>query len=193
MWLVHEQKPNFKTIANFREDNSKAFKAVFRHFVALLKDWKLIDWRTNAIDSFKVRAQNSLKNIFNERKVKRHIEYIDNKIAEYEKEVNQEYDEYTNEKLQYNKQKKESYQSISKQLIETGDGQISTTDPDSRAVVFQWKSVRDGYNIQAASESKNKLFVAADTGDINDTKALAVMVERVQENLGELEEGICNG
>jgi len=25
MWLINEQKPHFKTIANFRKDNSKAF------------------------------------------------------------------------------------------------------------------------------------------------------------------------
>jgi hypothetical protein len=73
-------------------------------------------------------------------------------------------------------------------MQESGDGQISTTDPDSRAVVFQRNSVRVGYNIQAASDSKNKLLIAADTGDVNDTKALAVMIEKVQQNLGELEE-----
>lgn len=190
MWLVHEQTPNFKTIANFRRDNSKAFKAVFRYFVALLKDWKLIDGKTIAIDSFKIRAQNSLKNNFNERKVKRHIKYIDNKIAEYEEELNQEYDEITNTKLHHNKQKKENYQNISRQLKDSGDGQISTTDPDSRAVVFQRNSVKVGYNIQAGSDSKHKLLVAADTGDVNDTKALAVMVAKIQENLGELDEGV---
>ena len=32
MWLLHQQKPHFKTIANFRKDNSKAFKGVFRYF-----------------------------------------------------------------------------------------------------------------------------------------------------------------
>ena len=83
MWLINEQKPHYKTIANFRKDNPKSFKSVFRYFVALLKDWKLIDGKTIAIDSFKIRAQNSLKNNFNERKVKRHIDYIDKKIAEY--------------------------------------------------------------------------------------------------------------
>ncbi len=41
-----------------------------------------------------------------------------------------------------------------------------------------------GYNIQSASDSKNKLLIAADTGDVNDTKALAVMVEKAQQNLG---------
>lgn len=190
MWLINEQQPHYKTIANFRKDNSKAFKEVFRYFVALLKDWKLIDGKTIAIDSFKIRAQNSLKNNFNERKVKRHIDYIDNKIAEYEQALDQEFDEDTKDKLDHNKQKKVNYQNIGKQLKEITDGQISTTDPDSRAVVFQRNSVRVGYNVQAVSDSKNKLLVAADTGDVNDTKALAVMVEKAQQNIGDLEEGI---
>ncbi len=184
MWLVHEQRPNFKTIANFRKDNSKAFKEVFRYFVALLKDWQLIDGRTIAIDSFKTRAQNSLKNNFNARKVKRHIEYIDKKIAEYEQELDTEPEPDIEDKIEYNKKKKENYQNIQNHLKETGDGQISTTDPDSRAVVFQRNSVKVGYNVQAASDGKYKLLIAADTGDVNDTKALAVMVEKVQQNIG---------
>lgn len=136
MWLINEQRPHFKTIANFRKDNTKAFKEVFRYFVAMLKDWKLIDGKTIAIDSFKIRAQNSLKNNFNERKVKRHIDYIDNKIAQYEQVLDQEFDEDTKDKLENNRQKKANYQSIDKQLKEITDGQLSTTDPDSRAVVF---------------------------------------------------------
>ena len=148
----------------------------------------MIDGKTIAIDSFKIRAQNSLKNNFNARKVKRHIEYIDKKISEYEKELEDEseleaYREERMAKIEYNKEKKAQYEKITKQLVESGDGQLSTTDPDSRAVVFQRNSVRIGYNVQAASDSKHKLLIAADTGDVNDTKALSVMVERVQENL----------
>jgi len=187
MWLINEQRPHYKTIANFRKDNSKAFKEVFRYFVALLKDWNLIDGKTIAIDSFKIRAQNSLKNNFNEQKVMRHIDYIDNKIAEYEHTLDQEFDEETKDKLEHNKRKKTNYQNIDKQLKETGDGQISTTDPDSKAVVFQRNSVKVGYNIQAASDGKNKLLIAAETGDVNDTKALAMMVEEVQQNIGKQE------
>ena len=41
--------------------------------------------------------------------------------------------------------------------------------------------------MQAVSDSKNKLLIAADTGDVNDTKALAVMVEKAQENIGDVE------
>ncbi len=187
MWLINEQRPHFKTIANFRKDNPKAFKEVFRYFVALLKDWKLIDGKTIAIDSFKIRAQNSLKNNFNQRKVKRHIDYIDKRIAQYEQTLDEEFDESTKDKLEHNHQKKENYKKIQKHLKQSGDGQMSTTDTDSRAVVFQRNSVKVGYNIQAASDSKNKLLIAADTGDVNDTKALAVMVNKAQENIGNVE------
>lgn len=106
MRLINQQQPHFKTIANFRKDNSKAFKEVFRYFVAILKGWDLIDGKTIAIDSFKIRAQNSLKNNFNDRKVKRHLDYIDKKIAEYEEELNKEFDQNIKDKLDHNKEKK---------------------------------------------------------------------------------------
>jgi len=184
MWLIHEQRPHFKTIANFRKDNAGPFKEVFRYFVAILKDWKLIDGETIAIDSFKIRAQNSLKNNFNERKVKRHLEYIDSRIAEYECILSESDDEVVQEKLEGQMAKRKRYKKIGAQLNEIGDGQISTTDADARAVVFQRNSVKVGYNVQAASDGKYKLLIAADTGDVNDTKALSVMVEKVQENIG---------
>jgi len=184
MWLIHEQRPHYKTIANFRKDNAGPFKDVFRYFVAMLKEWRLIDGRTIAIDSFKIRAQNSLKNNFNERKVKRHLEYIDGRIAEYEGILSESDDEAVKEKLEGQKSKRKRYKKIGSQLKESGDGQISTTDTDARAVVFQRNSVKVGYNVQAASDGKYKLLIAADTGDVNDTKALSVMVEKVQENIG---------
>lgn len=187
MWLTNEQRPHFKTISNFRKDNSKAFKSVFRYFVALLKDWNLIDGKTIAVDSFKIRAQNSLKNNFNQRKVKRHIDYIDKRIAEYEQALDGKFDKEIQKKLEDNHQKKENYKNIQKKLKQSGDGQISTTDTDSRAVVFQRNSVKVGYNVQAVSDSKNKLLIAADTGDVNDTKALAVMVNKAKENIGDIE------
>ena len=45
--------------------------------VLILKDMGLISGETIAIDSFKIRAQNSLKNNFNQKKIDRHLEYID--------------------------------------------------------------------------------------------------------------------
>jgi len=99
----------------------------------------------------------------------------------------EEFNQLTQDKLSHNQQKKEACQKINQQLKDTGDGQISTTDPDAKAVVFQRNSVKVGYNVQAASGAKNKFLIAADTGDVNDTKALGVMVSKAQENIGKVE------
>ena len=88
-------------------------------------------------------------------------------------------------KIRIQEERRQEYEELKATLKASGDGQFSTTDPDSRAVVFQRNSVKVGYNIQVVSDAKNKLLVAADTGDVNDTKALAKMVEIAQENLDE--------
>jgi len=84
MWLLSGLRPKYKTIANFRKNHPRAFREIFRRFVWMLKEWKLIDGETVAIDSFKIRASNSLKHNFNANKLKQHIDYIDNQIKEYE-------------------------------------------------------------------------------------------------------------
>jgi hypothetical protein len=84
MWLVLGVTPKYKIIADFRKNHLKAFCDVFRKFVFLLKEWALIEGETIAIDSFKIRGQNSLKNNFNGKKIERHLAYIDQKIADYE-------------------------------------------------------------------------------------------------------------
>jgi transposase len=87
IWLLKGLSPHYKTIANFRKDNPGAFREVFRKFVLLLRDWDLIEGQTVAIDSFKIRASNSLKGNFNEAKLKRHLAYIDDQIDQYQAQL----------------------------------------------------------------------------------------------------------
>ena len=77
MWLVEQRQPSYSAINNFRKDNAVAFREVFRRFVFVLREWKLIGGKTIAIDSFKIRAQNSLKNNYNAAKIERHRKYAD--------------------------------------------------------------------------------------------------------------------
>ncbi len=90
IWLIKGIRPSARKIAYFRKNNSKAFKQAFRYFVLMLKDMDLIDGQTIAIDSFKIRAQNALKNNFNQKKIDRHIKYIDDKINGYINQLEQE-------------------------------------------------------------------------------------------------------
>ena len=178
IWLMRGLRPSARKIAYFRKDNPKAFKEAFRYFVRLLKDMDLINGETIAIDSFKIRAQNSLKNNFNQKKIDRHLEYIDSKIDEFEKALDSEkITELEKEELKQKKatqqQRRKEYKSIEKELEESGESQISKTDPDARSVILHRNVVNVGYNVQAGCDEKHKLFVNNDTGSVNDTNALA--------------------
>jgi transposase len=118
MWLLKNLQPHYKTIADFRKNNAEAFQNVFRQFVLLLKQWKFVDGKNIAIDSFKVRAQNSLKNNFNQKKIDRHITYIDDKLDGYLKAFKECKDadkkKELRQKLKYNRSKKSRYQELEK-------------------------------------------------------------------------------
>lgn len=186
-WLLNEQTPSNRTIAAFRKENSKAFRAIFRKFVYLLKQAELIDGETIAIDSFKVRGQNSLKNNYNDKKIVRHLEYIDNKISEYEQALDAaDYTEDREElekKIDTQNERKEKYETLQQTLKESGEEQISTTDPDAKAVILHRGVVNVGYNIQASVDAKNKFIAEFETGDVNDTRALAPVAISTKELL----------
>lgn len=83
MWLVKGLRPSLRTVNYFRPQNTQAIERATKHFVQLLKLWKLVDGKTIAIDGTKVQGQNGLKNNFNYKKVKRHIDYFDDKMGLY--------------------------------------------------------------------------------------------------------------
>lgn len=186
-WLLKGLRPSFRSIAYFRKDNASAIKAAFRHFVLMLQDLKLIEGETIAIDSFKIRAQNSMKNNYSQKKIDRHIAYIDSKIEEYEQQLDSadatEQEELA-VKITYQKGKRDNYKSLEKQLNESEENQISLTDKDAKAVMVGPLTSTIGYCIQAATDSKHKLFVHADIGGSTDQKELAPVALEVKSLLG---------
>jgi transposase len=189
MWLLSGVHPKYHTIADFRKQNKKVFREIFRKFVVLLKEWELIEGETIAIDSFKIRAQNSLKNNFNDKKIEMHMAYIDEKIAAYQTmldESDKEEDRQDMEKkISYQNQKREKYQAIKDTLKASEEDQISLTDADAKAVILHRNIVNVGYNVQASVDAKNKLLVEFDTGDVNDTHALSGIAIESKELLKE--------
>ena len=75
--------PNYHSISDFRKDNPQALKKLFKLFVIFLKNADLISGETIAIDGTKSRAHNSKKANFSQKKIDRHMEYIDQKVEEY--------------------------------------------------------------------------------------------------------------
>ena len=191
IWLLKGLRPSPRTINYFRSNNSKAIENASRHFVLILKKWKLVDGKTIAVDGTKVRGQNSLKNNFNDKKIKRHIDYLDQKMGQYleeEKQLLQKRSTLANKKkvevLQHKMdrlvEREQRFQDIHQLVTESPDGQVSLTDPEAKAVILHRNIVHVGYNIQSTVDSKNNIIVDQFCGGITDRNDLGRAVKRAQ-------------
>ncbi|MGM0652013.1 MAG: hypothetical protein ACQES4_04430 [Bacillota bacterium] len=63
------------------------------------------------------------------------------------------------EKIEALKKRKDRYEQMEEQLEESGESEISTTDPDSRLMSSGDGKVDVSYNVQTAVDSKHKLIV----------------------------------
>ena len=186
MWLLECLKPDHNTIANFRKDNPKAIKKVFRETVKIALYFNLIGGKLIAGDSTKFRAQNSKKNNFNQKKIDRHKEYIDRKLKEYNdilakndgdtQEIDVEIDRHTKHKKRY--------EDLEVKLNETGEKQISASDPDSRLMIVRNNITEVAYNVQTSVDSENNIPIDYKTTNQNDSKAMGCMLRRAKSILG---------
>ncbi|MEC5157461.1 IS1182 family transposase [Chryseobacterium sp. MP_3.2] len=190
-WLLFGLVPNYHSISDFRKNNPAGLKMLFKVFVSFLKDADLIAGETIAIDGTKSRAHNSKKANFNQKKIDKHLAYIEEKSQQYLDELAQNDAEensttITNiqEKIKRLKKNKLRYEVLEEKLKASGEPQISTTDEDSRALLVQGQVVEVSYNIQAAVDDKHNLVVATHTINRNDRNALSAIAIEAKKNLG---------
>jgi len=183
MWLLKGLQPDHNTISNFRRDNPKAIKKVFRSTVQIAKHFELIGGKLIAGDSTKLRAQNSKKNNYNQGKIDRHLAYIDNKIEEYSKTLAaQDGNNRAQIEQKINKQlsRKENYKQLEQQLTATGEAQISTSDTESRQMITRNNITEVAYNVQTTVDAKHNLPIDYKVTNNNDSKAMGVMARRAK-------------
>lgn len=185
MWLMRGLTPDHNTISNFRKDNPKAIQKVFRATVQLAKHFNLIGGKLIAGDSTKLRAQNSKKNNFNEKKIQRHITYIDAKLEEYSKILADEDGDAQMKTAAQNKIEKhlkqlEKYEQMQKELSQSDEVQISTSDPDSRQLITRNNITEVAYNVQATVDAKHNIPVDFKVTNQNDSKAMGNMLRRAK-------------
>ena len=183
MWLIRNLRPDHNTISNFRRDNEKAIKKVFRATVQIAKHFDLIGGKLIAGDSTKLRAQNSKKNNFNQTKIERHLAYIDNKLEEYSRvlaESDGDNKEVIQEEINKQQERKAGYLELEKKLQESGETQISITDPESRQIIIRNNIAEVAYNVQTTVDAKNNIPIDYKVTNENDSKAMGNMVQRAK-------------
>jgi transposase len=183
MWLVKLLIPDHNTISNFRRDNPKAIKKVFRATVEIARHFDLIGGTLVAGDSTKLRAQNSKKNNYNQAKIDRHVAYIDNKLEEYTRslaESDGDNGEEIKEEIKKQQGRKDNYKELEKRLKESGEPQISVSDPESRQIMIRNNITEVSYNVQTTVDAKNNIPVDYKVTNENDSKAMGNMVQRAK-------------
>jgi transposase len=183
MWLLKCLKPDHNTISNFRRDNPKAIKKVFRATVQIARHFELIGGKLIAGDSTKLRAQNSKKNNYNQAKIDRHVAYIDNKLEEYTRALAEnDGDKRQQIEAEINKQqkRKDNYKNLEKKLKESGEPQISISDPESRQIMLRNNITEVAYNVQSMVDAKKYIPIDYKVTNQNDSKAMGNMVQRVK-------------
>jgi len=193
MWLMGKLMPDFRTISDFRKENAKSLKLVFKEFVKLCDKLKLYNKELLAVDGTKIRAQNSNDKCFNVDALNRKLSNIDGHISEYlramEKSDTSEKDEVLTAEqvkaaLAELVARKEKYEGYLSELRETDKTQILETDPECHRMHSK-NGFHCCYNVQTAVDSGSHLIAEYEvTSQNTDQGLLNQMCTQAKETLG---------
>ena len=166
LWLLRRLSPDHKTIADFRKDNPKPLRAVFREFTKLCKQLQLFGAELVGIDGSKFRAVNGKERNYTERRLTKRLQWIEEKIEKYLRALQQgdaaedAAQSPTGAELQAKiatlQERQRKYEALKKGLAESGEQQVSLTDPEARLMKGR-QGQHVSYNVQIAVDDKHKL------------------------------------
>jgi len=194
IWLLRHLKPDFKTIADFRRDNRNAFRPIFRQFVLLCRQLGLFGRELLAVDGTRIKAVNNKDRNFTRASLTEFIKLADAKLDDYLQRLDQSDAaegttggsrvKHLAEKIAAISKRRARCEDMLAHLEQTGEDQISLTDPDSRAMAAHTR-VAVGYNVQVAVDTEHKLIVEQQvTNQVVDMGLLTQTAEPAKEILG---------
>jgi transposase len=201
IFLSGMQKPDFRTISDFRKNNLEELSNLFAQIVKLSKNLGLVELGHISLDSTTIKANASKDNTYDEERfileeraiTKKIKELLENAQAVDEKEdkifgPNLRGDEIP-EELRSQEKRLQKLKEAKRLLQEESLKEINLTDADA---TFQKtrSQIITGYRAEVAVDGKEQVIVACDvTNEANDTKQLIPLIEQVTHNLPEVSEG----
>jgi transposase len=203
IWLLKNLKPGYRTIANFRKENWEALKAANRSFVLLARQLGLVGGTVVAIDGSFFHGDASKASIFTRKRLAEQIAKLDQEIEAYGKALGDNDAAEAKEpgkdrsgggdsggdggdigtKVAALMARRSRAHADLARLEESGETQLSLTDPDARLLVKSGQGVA-GYNVQIAVDDKHKLIVESEVvNDSSDVGQLHAMAKAAKEAL----------
>jgi transposase len=191
IWLTQDLKPSYHTIADFRKNNPKALKQVFKEFVLLCKNIDLIGDGLKAVDGAFLKANASKNQLIMKKSLEKDLLKIKNDIDQYlksleyadqERQPKQIIDKLPKDlrKLKYKQEELSRNLALLEKLDKT---QYNKTDPDATLMKKPAHNLI-AYNAQIVVDEKFKFIVATDISSKgNDLSQLHKMAQLTKENL----------
>jgi transposase len=196
MWLLEGLTPGDRTIATFRQFNGPALRAVCKDFMLLCQDLDLLGGEEVGIDGAFFNASASDASVITKTTLEKRLKQIECDIAAYHQDLEtQDADERglpedlskapeLAAKIVKRQARQARHAALLKQLEDSGETQISRTDPDARALRKGGQQLV-GYHVQSSVDRKHRLIAHDDvTNAGNDTQQLAPQALAVKEVLG---------
>lgn len=202
IFLAGMQKPDFKTISEFRRKNIEELRNSFVEILKICHGLGMTELGNISIDSKVMKANASAKRSYSEEELIEEQKELEKGIQEYLEKANQideeedkrygpdkcgnELPEDIRDKGQRIKKMKqivEQLKQAKEKISKTEEEKINLTDNDAKFQRDKWRRI-PGYRAHIAVDSKEQVIVANDVSNQqNDSNQLLPMIDKVIENV----------
>jgi transposase len=187
IFLAAWQKPDFRTVSDFRKNNLKELGLLFSQIVQLCKQLGMVKLGHIAIDGTKIKANASDAATYDQERIEKEIK----QWLEHAEAIDRQEDalygpDKTGDELPEDirdpKKRIQKLKELKKKLDAEGREKINRTDPDATFMKTS-HGIQTAYNAQVAVDVGHQVVVAADvTNQASDVGQLLPMVRQVEEN-----------
>ncbi len=193
LWLMKRLAPDFKTIADFRKDNSHALRGACRAFIQFCRQAHLLTGRLVAIDGSKFKAAASKDSVTRRAQLPEQRQRIDHLIDRYLQQLDQADNDDQHIELEAAsikaalkqlQQKKTALIEVEALMDERGRNQACITEPDAKLMRSGREGMLVGYNVQSAVDADSGLIIHHEvTDESDDRRQLYPMAQRTKAEL----------
>lgn len=199
IFLSGMQKPDFRTISDFRKNNTKELAEIFVQIVRLCKELGLVELGHISLDSTVIKASASRNEFYNKERITEEEQRIQAKIKEL---LDTAQDTDTKEDLIYGAQQRgdelpkelrshqkrlEKIKEAKKKLEEKSLKEVNVTDTDASFQRQKDNAIKPGYRAEVSIDEKQQVIIACDViNERTDYEQLIPLIEKTEENLPEI-------
>lgn len=198
-WLCGAgDKPNFRTISDFRKNNLDLLPGLFRSIVEVALELGYVSLGHVSVDGSKIKANASKHKAMSRERMKEELNRVESEIGAQLQDAQATDEQEGNETPLSDEDqlrianRREKIKAALAELEErkpedstgsSGKDQINFTDPDSRIMDTKNQGVIQGYNPQIAVDEDNGFIVGvAMSNSPNDQKQLDAVLDSIQVN-----------